>query len=81
MVTFFLAILTVINIGILNITKRIPSLKHLDVRACEFDATVLPLFLNMPNLKKLNISNNNFEKGALEVFIASAKEKGIELTI
>jgi hypothetical protein len=66
------------NIGIQNITQ-IPSLKHVDVRACSFDATVLPLFFNIPALQTLNISNNPLEKEALKSFLMQAKERNIEV--
>lgn len=66
------------NEGIRNISK-ITSLVDVDVRACDFDEKVLPLFFNLPNLKKLNISNNKFEKRIFEDFIRKANEKGVEV--
>ena len=66
------------NEGIRTISK-INSLVDVDVRACEFDEKVLNLFLNITNLKKLNISNNKFEKIIFEDFIRKAKENGIEV--
>jgi Leucine-rich repeat (LRR) protein len=66
------------NAGIKTISQ-IPSLIDVDVRACEFDATVLPLFFNLPNLKRLNISKNKLEIGSLEAFLSQAKEKNIEV--
>jgi hypothetical protein len=66
------------NEGIKNISL-IHSLVDVDVRACGFDEKVLPVFFDLPNLKKLNISNNNFEKNILKSFLLKAKEKGIEV--
>lgn len=67
------------NSGIKTISG-ITSLSDLDVRGCEFDEGALPFFLQMPKLKKLNISDNKFKKDvSFETFLAKAKEKGIEV--
>ena len=69
------------NDGI-KIISQMVSLIEVDVRGCEFDEQALPLFLQMPKLKKLNISNNKLKKDAsLEAFLAAAKAKGIEVKI
>jgi len=66
------------NAGIRTISQ-IPSLIDVDVRACEFDATVLPLFFGLPKLQRLNISGNKLERKSLEIFLFQAKERGIEV--
>lgn len=66
------------NSGIRSISK-ISSLTNVDVRACEFDASVLPLFFELPNLRKLNISQNKLDRLKLEEFLRQARDKGIEV--
>ena len=59
--------------------SRITSLVDVDVRACEFDETALPFFLNLPKLKRLNISGNRIKLIDLKAFLDQAKERGIEV--
>lgn len=66
------------NAGIRTISQ-IHSLIDVDVRACEFDATVLPLFFDLPKLQRLNISGNKLERLSLEAFLSQAKERKIEV--
>ena len=69
------------NSGI-GIISQIVSISDLDVRGCEFDEKALPFFLNMPNLKKLNISENKIKKEEeLEAFLIKARAMGIEVNV
>jgi Leucine-rich repeat (LRR) protein len=57
----------------------IKSLKYIDVRACGFDDEALDSLQSMPNLMRINISNNNISEHGLKKFIQTISHRGIEV--
>lgn len=57
----------------------IKSLKYLDVRACGFDDEALSSLESMPNLLRINISNNKISERGLRNFIQATSHRKIEV--
>jgi hypothetical protein len=57
----------------------IKSLKYLDVRACGFDDGALASLESMPNLIRINISNNKISEPGLNKFIHATSQRGVEI--
>lgn len=69
------------NAGIKAICQ-ISSLKNVNVRCCGFDNTVLQLFLGLPLLETLNISDNsNLVKQDLGEFLRQAELRRIKVEV
>lgn len=68
------------NAGVQVLSQAIPHVRHLDVRSCDFDDTVLDCFLRFLNLETLNISKNRIGTPALQQFLATEQGKKIKVT-